>query len=527
MEAEEREGAAEGEDAAPAPAVDPATAPAQGSRGGLDASFASDASASWVADADGDLSALLAESAALEANSEDEEAIDDIESVLAGASAARGVGNLREAAGRDGDGPAEASFVRVDVPNALGDGVDAQPGAGGEGRADAPRDKDAVTAEHTDYAVELSMGPSGGVATLTRMRRFSEFVELRKRILAACPALELGDAWRVASSPWRGALGRRSRAVVDARREQLEEALRWAHGACGAAGALDEPTKEVLASALRLFLAREGTELAAGKSQLVKLAQPQQSVYSYVARAIFGGDDGAQVHAVAGASGAAAPQSPTEYAAGVAGGGGGAGAARDGGRSRASTFGAPVRLVTDPPPRSRDLVIAQLLLAQGGACAGCGAPAATHPPVRACAYSRRAYCAACHRNDAEVLPGAVLHSWDFRERRVCAQVADFLQSVSSRPMLNVSAAAPDLYNRVGALARILDLRTWLTRALAAMPPERRARVLAAAPPRRRHLLEDVDTFALADLKDVASGAFGSTLPWLERVHEMVQKTESK
>ena len=94
-------------------------------------------------------------------------------------------------------------------------------------------------------------------------------------------------------------------------------------------------------------------------------------------------------------------------------------------------------------------------------------------------------------------------------------------------MLNVSAAAPDLYNRVGALARILDLRTWLTRALAAMPPERRARVLAAAPPRRRHLLEDVDTFALADLKDVASGAFGSTLPWLERVHEMVQKTESK
>lgn len=88
-------------------------------------------------------------------------------------------------------------------------------------------------------------------------------------------------------------------------------------------------------------------------------------------------------------------------------------------------------------------------------------------------------------------------------------------------MLNVSATNPDLYNRVGALARILDLRTWISHALAAMPAERRARVLAAAPPRRRHLLEDVDTFTLADLMDVASGAFGSTLPWLERVYEMV------
>lgn len=107
------------------------------------------------------------------------------------------------------------------------------------------------------------------------------------------------------------------------------------------------------------------------------------------------------------------------------GGGGGRNSAAAGSsqsRLRAGSLGAPVRLVTDPPPRSRDLSAPRLLAAQGGACAGCGRPAQGQPPVRACAYTRRAYCAACHRNDAEVLPGGVLHAWDFRKRRVCVQV---------------------------------------------------------------------------------------------------------
>ena len=91
-------------------------------------------------------------------------------------------------------------------------------------------------------------------------------------------------------------------------------------------------------------------------------------------------------------------------------------------------------------------------------------------------------------------------------------------------MLNVSAANPELYNRVGALARCLDLRTWLTRALAQSAA--RSKVLAAAG-RRRYLLEEVDSFAMVDLLDVANGPFSKTLPWLERAWAMVERAKER
>ena len=105
----------------------------------------------------------------------------------------------------------------------------------------------AVTADHTVYTIEVATAAG---APLVAHRRFREFVALRRSLLAAGLARPLGAAWDVAAQPWLGALGRRSAAVIDARRRRLQDALRWAHAAARAQG--NDAT--VIAGALRRFI---------------------------------------------------------------------------------------------------------------------------------------------------------------------------------------------------------------------------------------------------------------------------------
>ena len=61
---------------------------------------------------------------------------------------------------------------------------------------------------------------------------------------------------------------------------------------------------------------------------------------------------------------------------------------------------------------------------------------------RKCEYNGRLYCHECHRGDVAELPARVLHHWDFNPQPVSAMAADYLSSISDRPLLCIGAVNP-------------------------------------------------------------------------------------
>ena len=61
---------------------------------------------------------------------------------------------------------------------------------------------------------------------------------------------------------------------------------------------------------------------------------------------------------------------------------------------------------------------------------------------RRCEYNGRLYCHECHRGDLAELPARVLHHWDFNPQPVSAMAADYLSSISDRPLLCIGAVNP-------------------------------------------------------------------------------------
>ena len=63
---------------------------------------------------------------------------------------------------------------------------------------------------------------------------------------------------------------------------------------------------------------------------------------------------------------------------------------------------------------------------------------------RKCEYNGRLYCHECHRGDLAELPSQVLHHWDFNLQPVSAMAADYLTSISDRPLLCIGAVNPGM-----------------------------------------------------------------------------------
>ena len=61
---------------------------------------------------------------------------------------------------------------------------------------------------------------------------------------------------------------------------------------------------------------------------------------------------------------------------------------------------------------------------------------------RKCEYNGRLYCHECHRGDVAELPARVLHHWDFSPQPASAMAADYLASISDRPLLCIGAVNP-------------------------------------------------------------------------------------
>ncbi|XP_051123170.1 uncharacterized protein LOC127246034 [Andrographis paniculata] len=195
-----------------------------------------------------------------------------------------------------------------------------------------------------------------------------------------------------------------------------------------------------------------------------------------------------------------------------------------------STLGKTISLIVHiPAPKS----MKQMLDEQHYRCAGCHknfddgrtrvrefVQALGWGKPRLCEYSGQLFCSSCHNNDYAVLPARVLHYWDFTRYPVSQLAKSFLDSISDKPMLCVSAVNPFLFSKVPTLQHVANIRNRIR----AMVPYVRCpfrRSIYKGLGSRKYILESNDFFALRDLIDLSKGVFSALPAMVESVSRKI------
>jgi Putative zinc-RING and/or ribbon/PX domain len=180
--------------------------------------------------------------------------------------------------------------------------------------------------------------------------------------------------------------------------------------------------------------------------------------------------------------------------------------------------------------------VRQLLELQHHTCAGCHRPMDSESTFlrelaqtvgwsrnfRFCEYTGQLFCTVCHVNDTAVIPGRVLHGWDFTLYPVSQLAKAYLESINDQPMLCVSAVNPFLFSKVPALLHIMGLRKKIAAMLPYITCPFRKSVEKGLRT-RRYLLECNDFFALRDLVDLSKGVFAGFPVMVERLHKKIEE----
>ncbi|KAJ4802305.1 hypothetical protein LUZ62_014871 [Rhynchospora pubera] len=180
--------------------------------------------------------------------------------------------------------------------------------------------------------------------------------------------------------------------------------------------------------------------------------------------------------------------------------------------------------------------VRQLLEIQHHTCAGCHRPLDSESTFlkglaqtvgwsrnfRFCEYTGQLFCTTCHVNDTAVIPGRVLHGWDFTLYPVSQLAKAYLESINDQPMLCVSAVNPFLFSKVPALLHIMGLRKKIAAMLPYITCPFRKSVEKGLGT-RRYLLECNDFFALRDLVDLSKGVFAGFPVMVERLHKKIEE----
>ena len=94
-------------------------------------------------------------------------------------------------------------------------------------------------------------------------------------------------------------------------------------------------------------------------------------------------------------------------------------------------------------------------------CMECKNPIVVGPgnnPAHLCDYSGYYYCSNCHWDDLMVIPARVIHNWDHSLQKVCRQSFQLLSKMYHRPIINIEAINPKLFNYVEELAELQRMR---------------------------------------------------------------------
>ncbi|XP_044734383.1 run domain Beclin-1-interacting and cysteine-rich domain-containing protein isoform X2 [Chrysoperla carnea] len=105
----------------------------------------------------------------------------------------------------------------------------------------------------------------------------------------------------------------------------------------------------------------------------------------------------------------------------------------------------------------------ELMDKQNYRCAGCGMRVAVQyaSRFRYCDYLGRYFCTGCHSNQLALIPGRILHKWDFNRYPVSNFSYRLLDQMSVDPLFNIGDINPGLYRKNRQLEKCRDLRLQL------------------------------------------------------------------
>ncbi|XP_070561558.1 pleckstrin homology domain-containing family M member 1-like isoform X3 [Ptychodera flava] len=141
-------------------------------------------------------------------------------------------------------------------------------------------------------------------------------------------------------------------------------------------------------------------------------------------------------------------------------------------------------------------------------CKGCSRPIGIiYGKAKVCSYDACYYCYECHVDDEAVIPSRIIHNWDFSKHKVAKLTKLFLQQVEDEPLINLKQCNPSIYNYINELNDIKQLRVQLNYLKAylftckqSVAEEMRRRIWP-----REYMLDNVNVYSIADLKQVQSG----------------------
>ncbi|ELU11303.1 hypothetical protein CAPTEDRAFT_226105 [Capitella teleta] len=156
----------------------------------------------------------------------------------------------------------------------------------------------------------------------------------------------------------------------------------------------------------------------------------------------------------------------------------------------------------------------KLLSSQNHRCAGCGGKIDTNnlKRYRFCYYYGKLFCACCHSNKENYIPGLILRNWDFRRQRVANFSNDLIKRIMQEPLFNVHDINPGLYKRVKSLSELRYLRVALRHARPFLITCRKtAKLLSRVDSLGSYWLQDPNVFTLQDLIKVKTEKLADTV----------------
>ncbi|XP_016159879.1 PREDICTED: pleckstrin homology domain-containing family M member 1 isoform X2 [Ficedula albicollis] len=147
-------------------------------------------------------------------------------------------------------------------------------------------------------------------------------------------------------------------------------------------------------------------------------------------------------------------------------------------------------------------------------CAGCSRQIGfSFARPKLCAFSGLYYCDSCHGDEESVIPSRLIHNWDLTKRGVCKQALRFLRQIRNQPLIDLKLVNESLYEHVERMGRILRCREQLKLLgdYLIMCRSGALKELSKRLDHRHYLLECPHKYSVADLRQVADGAFESFL----------------
>ncbi|NWI77577.1 PKHM1 protein, partial [Dryoscopus gambensis] len=147
-------------------------------------------------------------------------------------------------------------------------------------------------------------------------------------------------------------------------------------------------------------------------------------------------------------------------------------------------------------------------------CAGCSRQIGfSFARPKLCNFSGLYYCDSCHRDEETVIPSRLIHNWDLTKRGVCKQALKFLTQIRNQPLIDLKLVNESLYEHVERMGRILRSREQLKLLgdYLIMCRSGALKELSKRLDHRHYLLECPHKYSVADLRQIADGAFETFL----------------